>query len=95
MHYVYVYVMRNKPEVDQLYLPIWPHVARIRGITYQTELYCAVEINKITYGDENRYTGVRKIEKEENVYKKDRVLIGKIPIMIRSRFCHLSNLTKE
>ena len=62
--------------MDQLYLPIWPHVARIRGITYQTELYCQVEIKKISYGEENRHLGVKTIEKVESIYKKDKVLIG-------------------
>ena len=64
-------------------------------MTYQTELYCAVEIKKIIYGEENKATGVKSIKSTELKYTKDRVLIGKIPIMIRSRFCHLSNLTKE
>ena len=64
-------------------------------MTYQTELYCAVEIKKITYGEENRVTGVKSIKSEESKYRKERVLIGKIPIMVRSRFCHLSHLTKE
>lgn len=70
-------------------------MARIRGLTYQTELYCGVEIKKLTYGEENRFTGVRAVTKEETKFSSERVLIGKIPVMVRSRFCHLSNLTKE
>lgn len=85
----------KQAEGDQLYLPIWPHVARIRGLTYQTELYCTVELKKLVYGDENRATGVRSIISEEIKYTNEHVLIGKVPVMVRSKFCHLSCLTKE
>ena len=36
-------------EGDESYKPIMPHVARIRGLTYQTEIFCAVEMVKIQY----------------------------------------------
>lgn len=54
-----------------------------------------MDIKKLTYGEENRYTGQRAVIKEETKFSSERVLIGKIPVMVRSRFCHLSNLTKD
>jgi len=32
--------------------------------------------------------------KEESLYKNDKVLIGKVPVMVRSKFCHLSRMSK-
>ena len=40
-------------ESDDSYEHILPHQARIRGLTYQTEVYAAVEIKKIKLGEEN------------------------------------------
>ena len=34
-----------------------PHTARIRGLTYQTEIFCAVKIEKIQYGEKDPMTG--------------------------------------
>lgn len=32
---------------------------------------------------------------EETIYKNDKVLIGKVPVMVRSKFCHLSRMSKQ
>jgi DNA-directed RNA polymerase II subunit RPB2 len=82
-------------ESDGSYEHILPHQARIRGLTYQTEVYAAVEIKKIKLGDENLKTRIRPIISEESLFQDDKVQIGKIPVMVRSKFCHLSNLTKS
>jgi DNA-directed RNA polymerase II subunit RPB2 len=37
-------------ESDQSYEPIMAHEARVRGLTYQTEIYVAVEIKKCKKG---------------------------------------------
>ena len=80
----------KQQEDDDSYRPIKPHEARIRGLTYQTEVFCGVEIKKITYID-----GVEgKVATEKTLLNEDKVSIGKIPVMIRSKFCHLDNLTK-
>ena len=44
-------------EGDSAYKPIMPHTARIRGLTYQTEIFCAVKIEKIQYGEKDPMTG--------------------------------------
>ena len=52
-------------EGDSSYKPILPHTARIRGLTYQTEIFCAVEILKIYYGDEDPLTGEKPIKSQK------------------------------
>jgi DNA-directed RNA polymerase II subunit RPB2 len=32
---------------------------------------------------------------DECLFQNDKVQIGKIPVMVRSKFCHLSSLNKE
>ena len=38
-----------KQQEENVYRPIKPHEARIRGLTYQTEVFCEVTIKKVTY----------------------------------------------
>ena len=75
-------------EDDDSYKPILPHVARIRGLTYQTEVYCEVTIKKITYSESGAAT-------EQILLNEDKVGIGKCPVMIRSQFCHLAPMSKS
>lgn len=82
-------------ESDGLYHHIFPHEARVRGLTYQTELFCAVEIKKIKYGEKNMRTGIAPVISEETLFQNDKVQIARIPVMVRSKFCHLSQLTKD
>lgn len=81
-------------EKDGIYEPILAHQARLRNLTYQTEIYVAVEIRKLKRGDANK-DGVRPIISEQTLYQNDKVQIGKVPVMVRSKFCHLSNLSKQ
>ena len=52
---------------DNSYKPILPHTARIRGITYQTEIFCAVEIQKIQYGDKSK--GEPEIVSQKQIFQ--------------------------
>ena len=63
-------------ESDDQIKPILPHAARIRGLTYQTQVFCEVTIKKVTYSDSGVAT--------EKVLLDDTVAIGKVPVMIRS-----------
>ncbi|KAI6207569.1 DNA-directed RNA polymerase subunit beta [Aphelenchoides besseyi] len=58
-----------------------PNVARLRNLTYSSPLY--VDITKTILRPE--------AEPEETRYNK--VFVGKIPIMLRSSYCMLSNMT--
>ena len=82
-------------EGDTSYKPIMPHTARIRGLTYQTEIFCAVQILKIQYGEKDPITNVPVIKSQTQIFQQDKVPIGKIPVMVRSKFCHLSTLDKD
>lgn len=53
-----------------------------------------MEIKKLKKGEANK-EGVRPVISEQTLYQSDKVQIGKIPVMVRSKFCHLSNLTKQ
>jgi DNA-directed RNA polymerase II subunit RPB2 len=82
-------------ESDNRYHAIFPHEARIRGLTYQTEIFCAVTVRKIKYGEKNYETGITPVISDEVLFSDDKVQIGKIPVMVRSKFCHLSSLSKD
>jgi DNA-directed RNA polymerase II subunit RPB2 len=53
----------------------------------------SVSLFKITY-ERNPKTG-KEIEHEDRIESWQKVPIGKIPVMVRSNFCHLSNLKKS
>ena len=76
----------RQQEDDDSYRPILPHVARVRGLTYQTEVFCEVTIKKITYSEAGA-------AQEKTLLSEDKVQIGKVPVMIRSQFCHLDQMT--
>lgn len=69
---------------DGTQLPMTPHVARMNNLTYASQLTVDVAITSETINED----GV--IEKKESAVSK--VNIGKIPIMVRSKVCHLNQL---
>jgi DNA-directed RNA polymerase II subunit RPB2 len=75
-------------EKDDLYHNIFPNEARIRNITYESDLL--LDINSYSKVM-NESTGKEEIKGEPKVVNKS--FIGKIPIMVRSKFCALNNKT--
>ena len=63
-------------------------------MTYQTEIYVAVEIKKLKKGNPTT-DGTRPTVSEKLLWQSDKVQIGKVPVMVRSKFCHLSKLSKQ
>ena len=65
-----------------------PNEARLRNLTYSSPLYCDVSIICLNIIEES--TG----EIKENFLKDEhqKILLGRIPIMLRSRFCVLDKL---
>lgn len=55
-------------EGDSAYKPIMPHTARIRGLTYQTEIFCHVEIQKFQYGERNPQTGEQVLKSQTTIF---------------------------
>ena len=87
-------------EPDDLYSPLFPHESRIRNLTYSTEIFADVTFSKKEMDDiyvENPDTQERE-KKVKNVISestKHRVFIGKIPVMLRSKFCQLKKLNEH
>uniref|UniRef100_A0A914VVN6 DNA-directed RNA polymerase subunit beta n=1 Tax=Plectus sambesii TaxID=2011161 RepID=A0A914VVN6_9BILA len=68
-------------EKDGAPTPMMPNEARLRNLTYSSPLY--VDITK----------GVMKEGEEPKETKYEKVFVGKIPIMLRSSYCMLSNMS--
>ena len=62
--------------------PMYPHEARLRNLTYSAPLYVDIELEII----ENPMTDQRTTINNKRI---DAINIGKIPIMVRSKYCLL------
>jgi DNA-directed RNA polymerase II subunit RPB2 len=86
-------VYLSKPtmtEADGSTSPMFPNEARLRGLTYAAPLY--MDMRKRTLElIENPATGEVE-EAELEVEELSKIFIGKVPIMLRSKFCVLSGL---
>ena len=71
----------------------------MRNLTYHTEIFADITLAKKEMDDiyeENPITHERE-KKVKQVIKeivKEKVAIGKIPVMLRSKFCHLKKLNE-
>ena len=74
-------------DINQKHKPLLPADARLRKISYSSHLYCDIK-HKIT--NHNFETGKSEIEELPDINK---VSIGKIPIMLQSKYCILSDKT--
>jgi DNA-directed RNA polymerase II subunit RPB2 len=74
-------------EDDGIAHTLLPKEARLRGLSYSSPLYCDVSTTKL-----NIYAIGDK--KQEVPYSRsiEKILIGRIPIMVKSRFCILEKL---
>jgi DNA-directed RNA polymerase II subunit RPB2 len=78
---------------------MFPHESRIRNLTYSTELYADVTFSKKEMDDtwvensltQQRERKVKSIIKEE---ERKRIFIGKVPVMLKSKFCQLARLNE-
>lgn len=70
-------------EEDGVSMAMMPNFARLRGLTYWSPLYVDVKETK-TYPDGGE---------DDMVY--ERLFIGKVPIMLRSTYCSLNELSGE
>lgn len=86
-------------EPDGKYEPMFPHESRIRNLTYATELYADITFSQKEmddYYEENPQTQQREkhVKAVLKEYKKDKVFIGKVPVMLRSKFCQLKKFNE-
>jgi DNA-directed RNA polymerase II subunit RPB2 len=76
---------------------VFPHEARIRNLTYATEIYVDVRLQKLQLEPPEK-GGLKDGEKKEpkftvlEDYPTKQAFLGKVPVMVRSKFCHLKNL---
>ena len=84
-----LHVFHNPTFRDQArhYYNITPSDARLRDLTYESELYMDVHYVNYSYNDECE----KVIHNEESV---GRIPIGKIPLMVRSKYCVLANMSR-
>jgi DNA-directed RNA polymerase II subunit RPB2 len=79
-------------ESDDHMAPVFPHEARMRNLTYATELYADFQFSKkelYDFYEDCPETGQRKRKVKNTIYQEDqqRIYIGKVPVMLRSDFC--------
>jgi DNA-directed RNA polymerase II subunit RPB2 len=77
-------------EKDDFYNPVFPNQARIRNLTYESDLLLDITSTTKEFDEAEGRDVVR--EDPKSVQKN---FIGKIPIMVRSKFCALSNKTDK
>jgi DNA-directed RNA polymerase II subunit RPB2 len=84
-------------ESDGQVNPLFPQEARLRNLTYSAPLY--VDMKKSTHSLRRENAGEVEedpawvpVEDEQDVSK---VFIGRVPIMLRSNYCILSNLNDK
>lgn len=86
-------------EEDDKHGSVFPHEARMRNLTYATEVYVDIQLSKKEL-DRHEYvvdpSGQRKRLVKQPIYEYEnaRVMIGKIPVMLRSQFCQLHLLNQ-
>jgi DNA-directed RNA polymerase beta subunit len=80
-------------ESDGVVRPLHPNQARLRNLTYASPLY--VDVKMMVRRQETNADGDIEwiVENEEPEVSK--IHIGDVPIMLRSDFCILSDLTNE
>lgn len=89
-------VYLSKPtmtEADGSTQPMFPNEARLRNLTYAAPLYMDMRKRTIEL-IENPATGEVE-ESELEVEELSKVFIGKVPIMLRSKFCVLHGLSEK
>jgi len=74
-------------EEDGVIHTLLPNEARLRSLSYSSPLYCDISVTTVNVTNEHEK------ERELNFkQEKQKILLGRIPIMIKSRFCILDKL---
>ncbi len=80
---------------------MFPQEARLRNLTYSAPLYADIrKITEVADPTHPRNIGIVNVndmhlEQEGDEEVLSRVFIGKVPIMLRSSFCVLSNMSSN
>ena len=84
---LHVYQRPTYRDKDRVTHNVYPSEARLRNLTYESELFMDVRCRIFSYDED---TGDEKTLKNELMEK---IPIGKVPIMVRSKFCALEGLS--
>lgn len=68
---------------------LYPNQARLRNLTYSAPLYCEVTMHDIRIVDPDT------MEEEVVPHEPKQVFIGRIPVMLRSKYCLLDTLKSD
>eukprot|EP01132_Coremiostelium_polycephalum_P011390 gene11390-13949_t len=77
-----IYLSKPTAEIEGISQQVTPNQARIRNLTYSAPLYVDITKTIVTKGG-----GAREESKDEELLEK--IFIGKVPIMLRSKYCML------
>lgn len=81
-------------EYDDSFEPIFPYQARLRNLTYSTDIFAEAVLDKVWLEEKDKDESVpyydRKVTKSERLVEPTKINIGKCPIMVRSQLCSLS-----
>ncbi|KZS95868.1 DNA-directed RNA polymerase II, subunit 2 [Sistotremastrum niveocremeum HHB9708] len=83
-------------ETDGSVVPVFPQEARLRNLTYSAPLY--IDMRKrvlVGVDDPSRGDMDWRVEAESSADDNVKVWIGKVPIMLRSAFCILHDLSEQ
>ena len=78
----------SKPVINEnngTVIPMYPHEARLRNLTYSSRLYVDIHHRIKTYDPKSKKTKITEFPKIEKYN------IGKIPIMLQSKYCILND----
>lgn len=96
-----IYLLRPlQTEADGLTNPVFPQEARLRNLTYASALYVEMSKRVLTSIDEDNGP-IKEEDWQEEILPNDtesqmlRVFIGKVPIMLKSKFCMLRDLREH
>ncbi len=94
-----IYLSRpTMTEADGTTHPMFPQEARLRNLTYSSPLYVDMK-KKVMYSRDDGTTPsndlVWETDPNEEEEPESQVYIGKVPIMLRSKFCMLRDLSEH
>jgi len=86
-------------ETDDTHTPMFPHESRLRNLTYSTELFADItfakkELDDVYEDDPETQERVKRVRQVIKRYETKKVFIGKVPVMLRSKFCQLKKLNE-
>lgn len=84
---LHVYQKPTYRDKDRVTHNILPNEARLRNLTYESELFMDVRCR--IYNNDPETNEERTLKNE----LMEKIPIGKIPIMVRSKYCALSGMT--